>query len=85
MINPRFAFFLGALRQEMTRAGRNPEDLEADQSGTRARLPGIRSPEWYLIEQEHVDLAPREQDPGLAREWIAEEATVVLEVYLQDA
>jgi hypothetical protein len=52
---------------------------------TRARLDGLHSPEWYLIEQEHVDLAPREQDPGLAREWIAEEAAVVLEVYLQDA
>jgi hypothetical protein len=54
MTTAEFSAFIGAMREEMARAGMEPEDLELDESGHQARLPGVREP-WFDIQREHLD------------------------------
>lgn len=68
----------------MKRAGLNPEDLEVDEDGTRARLPGIRSPEPHIIHQENLDFIGQWPGEDHGAE-ISGEAAAIFAVYLADA
>lgn len=55
MSDPDFRAFIGAMRELLRDHGTDPELLDVDEAGHRARLP-IPDGDWFTIEREHLDV-----------------------------